>query len=529
MDGRAVSRRGLGYIFKAALEATPGKVAIYQGDVAMTYRQLDERANRVANALRDAGIVRGDRIALLFDNHYRYIESSLGIMRSGAVAVPINPRLGNDAIAYIIEHSDAKMLFCSPNETLRGIGLAAPVGAVHLVVGYRADGDEPLPDGVVEFDAWLATTSAEPPDASIDVFGDAFQPYTSGSTGRPKGCVLNHDGQIWNTKVHVDFLGYTAADRSIAAAPLSHKNAMTGAVKPMLYVGGSVVILPRFDPEAYIAAIDRFKVTYTTGVPAMYNMIFARPELFERYDVSSVRIATVGSSSVAPELLRLLQRYFPQAHVSEIYGSTEGGPVTLIQPLDDTPGLGAVAETEIRIVRDDETDCSDEEVGELIVRNRGVLREYYKNPEVSAKRIREGWYYTSDLAKRAASGRYFIMGRTDDMIITAAENVYPIEVEDLLRRYPDVLDACVVPIPHAVKGQVPVAFVVLRRGAREDEQVLKAFALEHGPAFAHPRRVFFLEQIPLSGPGKVDRKKLCELAEAMVAEGGPANIPSLER
>ncbi|MDE2571357.1 MAG: AMP-binding protein, partial [bacterium] len=409
-----------------------------------------------------------------------------------------------------------KMLFCSPNETARGASLAEGVAAVRAVIGFPAHPSAKMPKGVLEFAAWVAPSSPEPPAIVVDALADAFQPYTSGSTGRPKGCVLNHDGQIWNTRVHVDFLGYTGEDRSIAAAPLSHKNAMTGAVKPMLYAGGSVVILPRFDPEAYIAAIDRYKITYTTGVPAMYNMILARPELFEHYDVSSVRIATVGSSSVPPELLRLMHRYFTRAHVAEIYGSTEGGPVTLIQPLDDTPGMLPVAETEIAIVRDDGGECEDDEIGELIVRNRGVLRAYYKNEGVSAERIRDRWYHTRDLTKRTRSGRYFIMGRTDDMIITAAENVYPIEVEDLLRRHPAVADAVVVPVPHAVKGQVPVAFVVLHRGVETSEEAIKAFALEHGPAFAHPRRVFFMQEIPLSGPGKVDRKRLCELAGAAV-------------
>ncbi|TAM74491.1 long-chain fatty acid--CoA ligase [bacterium] len=510
-----VHRAELGHIFDAALVQTPDKVAIYQGDVAVTFRQLDERANRVANALLAVGITAADRVALLFDNDHRYVECSLGIMRSGAVAVPINPRLGNDAVAYILDHSDAKMLFCSPNETLRGIGLAAGIKRIRAVVGIRLDGGAPLPANALELQDWLASAGTNDPSVAVDSLADAFQPYTSGSTGRPKGCVLNHDGQIWNTRVHVEFLGYTSDDRSIAAAPLSHKNAMTGAVKPMLYVGGSVVILPRFDPEAYIAAIDRYKVTYTTGVPAMYNMIFARPELFEKYDVSSVRIATVGSSSVAPELLRLLQRYFPAARVSEIYGSTEGGPVTLIQPLDGVPGLGAVAETDIRIVDKDGRDCADGEVGELIVRNRGVLSEYYKNPEVSAQRIRDGWYYTRDLCKRTPAGRYFILGRTDDMIITSGENVYPVEVEDLLRRHADIVDAAVVPVPHPVKGHVPVAFVVLRRGAYGDEEAFKAYTLQHGPPYAHPRRIFFVEEIPLSGPGKVDRKRLCELAQEL--------------
>ncbi|MGH7706668.1 MAG: class I adenylate-forming enzyme family protein [Vulcanimicrobiaceae bacterium] len=514
VSGGLRPRRGLGYIFDGALERTPEKVAIFQGDLEVTYRDLEQRANRVANGLQRHGIVENDRVALLFDNHFGYIETALGIMRSGAVAIPINPRLGDDAIAYIIEHSDATMLFCSPNETARGASLARGVRAIRAVIGFRGDAPVRLAKDALDFEQWISSSSSEPLATVVDPLSDAFQPYTSGSTGRPKGCVLNHDGQIWNTRVHVKFLGYTAADRAIAAAPLSHKNAMSGAVKPMLYAGGSVVILPRFDPETFIAAIDRYKVTYTTGVPAMYNMLFARPELFERYDVSSVRIATVGSSSVPPELLRLMHRHFARAHVTEIYGSTEGGPITLIQPLDDAPGMLPVAETEIKIVRDDGSECGDGEIGELIVRNRGVLREYYKNEQVSAERIRDGWYYTRDLTKRTKSGRYVIMGRTDDMIITAAENLYPIEVEELLRRHPDVADAVVVPVSHSAKGQVPVAFVVLHRGADANEEAIKAFALERGPAFAHPRRVFFMEEIPLSGPGKVDRNKLRELAEA---------------
>jgi acyl-CoA synthetase (AMP-forming)/AMP-acid ligase II len=277
-------------------------------------------------------------------------------------------------------------------------------------------------------------------------------------------------------------------------------------------VGGSVVVLPAFDPEAYLAAVARYRVTVTTGVPAMYQMLMNRKELFARHDTRSVRFCFVGSAQVPYGFHEAIRAYFPNAHVRETYGSTEAG--LLVQPPDGSLGLLPVPGNEVRVIRDNGEECAANEAGEIILRNPSVTRGYYKNPEATAERIRNGWYHSGDLVRCTEDGRYFVVGRKDDRINTGGENIYPKEIEDILLRHPKVGDACVVPVSHPIKGQVPVAFVVLRQPNTATESEIKEFYVAYGAPFAHPRRVFFIKKLPLSAPGKVDRNSLRAKAES---------------
>ena len=288
------------------------------------------------------------------------------------------------------------------------------------------------------------------------------------------------------------------------------------SIKRFLRVGGSAVVLRAFEPEAYLRAIDRNQVTCATGVPAMYQMLVARKDLFARYDTRSVRICFAASGQVPYGLQESMRTHFPNARIQEVYGATEAG--FLVQPPDSSSGLVPVPGAEVRIAQEDGRECSVQEVGEILFRNPGVARGYYKNSEVTAERIRDGWYHTGDLVRRTAEGRYFVVGRKDDMIITAGENVYPKEIADILLRHSKVANACVVAVSHSIKGQVPVAFVVLRETDVATESEIKEFYFTHGAAYAHPRKVFFVKELPLSAPGKIDRNLLCAKAES--AAGG---------
>jgi acyl-CoA synthetase (AMP-forming)/AMP-acid ligase II len=296
---------------------------------------------------------------------------------------------------------------------------------------------------------------------------------------------------------------------------------MIGAVKPFLLCGGSLVILPGFDPVAVIRAIDRHRCTYLTGVPAMYKLMLAETAALARHDVRSIRYALCGSAEVPEELLVEFRRVFG-APIAESYGLTEGGPVPCANPRYGLKKRGScgvdVPRAENRIVRPDGSDCDVDEVGELVCRNPGVAKGYWKLPEVTARKLRDGWISTGDLMRRDGDGYYYFVGRADDMINVAGENVYPKEVEDVLLRHPDLRDACVVPAPHATKGWVPVAYVVARDASvAPSEEDVKKFFLERGAPYAHPRRVTFLDRLPLGGTGKLDRAALKRLA----AEGGP--------
>jgi acyl-CoA synthetase (AMP-forming)/AMP-acid ligase II len=499
----------LGHVFAVPLRLAPSSVAVIQGDTTLSYRDLDAWCNKAANAYAGLGVGVGTRVALMFSNDWRFLPAFLGPMRLGAVSVPLNIRMGDEALAYVVQDAEATVLVAGRDQAERARRLASQVkGLAHLVV------DAPPADGAIGWDAWLDAASPRFRRRRLDPDAVCMQPYTSGSTGKPKGVLLAHRGQVWNADVIRKMACLDHTERALVAVPLYHKNAMIGAVKPFLLAGGSLVILPGFDPVEVIRAIDRHQVTYLTGVPAMYKMMLAEKEALARHSVRSIRYALCGSAEVPEELLVEFQRVFG-APIGESYGLTEGGPVPMANPRYGLKKLGScgvdVADCRNRIVSaaDGVTDCAVDEIGELVTRNPGLAKGFWKLPEVTAQKIRDGWLHTGDLMRRDRDGYYYFVGRKDDMINVAGENLYPKEVEDVLLRHPGLRDACVVPARHATKGEVPVAYVVAREpGAPPDEEDLKRFFLERGAPYAHPRRIFFLDRLPLGGTGKLDRSAL---------------------
>jgi acyl-CoA synthetase (AMP-forming)/AMP-acid ligase II len=472
----------------------------------------------MARALRGLGIGPGDRVALLFTNHWKFIESLFGPMRLGAVPVPLNTRMGDEALEFVLSDSEATLVIASGETADRALELARAVPSVRTLVA-----DAPESPGLLPYEPLLESSKGDIPRRKTEPDEIAMQPYTSGSTGKPKGVLLTHGGQIWNADVLRKEIHVDDTERALVSVPLYHKNAMAGAVKPFLLGGGSLAILPGFDPRRVIEAIDRYQATYLTGVPAMYKMILAEKEALARHDVRSIRYAVCGSAEVPQELLDEFQRVFG-APMAESYGLTEGGPVPLINSRWGLKRRGscgmAFPGCEVKLLSEDGSrEVSAGEVGELVTRNPGLARGYWKRPEATASRFRDGWLYTGDLMRRDEDGFYYFLGRKDDMINVGGENVYPKEVEDILLRHPNLRDVAVVPAPHPVKGAVPVAFVIEREAGKATEEELKAFFLERGAPYAHPRRVFFVDAMPLGGTGKLDRTRLRETArERMAAE-----------
>jgi acyl-CoA synthetase (AMP-forming)/AMP-acid ligase II len=341
-----------------------------------------------------------------------------------------------------------------------------------------------------------------------------FQPYTSGSTGRPKGVLLNHRGQLWCADIVRKWEMIDESDRALVSAPLYHKNAGV-TMKVFLLAGASVVILPQFDVEATLRNIEGHRCTYFGGVPAMFRLLLAHPHL-DRYDLSSLRFATVGSADVPEDLVDEFESRVGVPIVNG-YGLTEGGPDVFIEPRFGIRKPGSLGPPlpgcEVRICAPGEPDreLAVGETGELHVRNPGVTSGYHNLPELTASRIRDGWLATGDLMRRDKDDYFYFLGRTDDLLNVGGENVYPKEVEAILLTHPEVADCAVVGISHPVKGVAPVAAVVRSAGSTLDEGTLKEYFLAHGPAYAHPRRVLFLDAMPLGTTGKVDRKAVAGL------------------
>jgi long-chain acyl-CoA synthetase len=453
----------------------------------VNYRELDAGCNALARGLVRAGLKPGERIGILSQNRVEFVMALLGAMRAGAVAVPINIKLPADTVAYILEDAGARLTFAEP-------AMRRLIPAAVRVVEFGGDFERFCDPGpFVAFD---------PAPDSI-----AVQPYTSGSTGHPKGVLLTHHGQNWSRRILAHTRATTENDVILVAAPLYHKNALN-AIKQGLTAGATFPLLPQFDIERYVDAIGRYRCTVISGVPTMMAMVLTRKDLLGKAEVSSVRTIMMGSAPSSPQLLSDLRAQFPNAEPLVVYGVTEGGPVPLGPHPDGRPrppgSIGVpYPGTEAKLVGGPNPD-----EGELALKNPGILLGYHNLPEETAKRLRGGWYYTGDICRRDRDGFYWFVGRTDDMFVAGGENIFPGEVEALLARHPAVHQAVVMPFDHELKGQVPYAFVVLRRGATATEEELKQFALANGPAYQHPRRVFFLDQLPLAGTNKIDRDSL---------------------
>jgi acyl-CoA synthetase (AMP-forming)/AMP-acid ligase II len=347
----------------------------------------------------------------------------------------------------------------------------------------------------------------------------AFQPYTAGSTGLPKGIVLTHGGMLWGIEHSELYWPRSPAERGIVAAPMFHKNAMRGNIKPILRSGGSVVIQRRFAPRPFLEALARYRVTTCGGVPAMFAEILQEAELIRSGDYSALKLISMGSSTVPEQLIARLHTAFPGVAVKESYGLTEGGGPTRA-PLDGRPvppGSVGIAAPEYEVKLVNAAGHESTEAGEMHIRSPYVLQAYAGLPDLTAARIYDGWLRTGDLFRADADGFYYFLGRSDDMFVCGGENMYPKDVEGRILLHPAVADAVVVPLPHQTKSFAPVAMVVLMPGASVDAQAIQDHCAAAGPAFAIPRAILVVERLPLTSTGKPDRRAI---AAALAARFG---------
>jgi len=471
-----------------------------------THRQVDEAANAFARGLLATGLVPGDAVAIVSSNRAEYLFAFLGIVRAGMVAVPISHKFPAATIAFILGDCGARYVVCDE----RGRALLPPGVPTTVFDGTGNDTLAALLDpGPFE--------SVHP--SSEDV---AMVLYTSGSTGRPKGVPLTHGGHLWALRARTRRGAPFTAQRLLVAAPLYHMNGLCTSLFTIA-VGASMVLLPEFDARLYLQAIERYRCTWLTGVPPMFAMCLQQRDLIERIDRSSVQTVRMGSAPISLKLWDEVKATFPGALVMNSYGTTEAGPV-VCAPRPDRPlpplSIGwAMDDVELRLV---DAGGNDTDEGVLWQRTPANMRGYLNLPEKTGEVLTpEGWYISGDVFRRDADGAFFFVGRADDMFVCGGENIYPGEVESLLERHPGVQQACVVPVPDEIKGEKPFAFIVRAPGDSVDEAAVRQFALDNAPAYQHPRRVAFLDAMPLAGPNKVDRKALKAQAAAIVA-GQPA-------
>jgi long-chain acyl-CoA synthetase len=490
------------------------RVAVIDGDRRLTFTELHERSHRLACGLRALGLRPGDRVALLSFNSHRYLEAFFGVPAHGMTLVPLNTRLAMPELLSIVRDCQPRVLL-----TDRDPGLLA--AEVECVISIPND-----------YETLLETAPRlAPPAVADDSVATLF--YTGGTTGLPKGVMLTHRNLIANAFHKTIACSLTSEDVFLAAPAMFH----VAGVAPLVglaWLGASSVVLPSFDPERCLDAIAQHRITLMIPVPTMLAAMIAAQQKSPR-DLSSLRLVGHAGSPIATELIEAAHRVFPNAELAQFYGATETASVVTVFRNEEraigTALLGscghATPGVAVNVLRADGSDCALGEVGEIAVRGPNVTPGYWQKPEATAAAIRGEWYRTGDAGLLREGGFLFVVDRLKDMIVSGAENVYSIEVEDVLHRHPAVLECAVFGVPDPVWGEAVHAIVVLRAAPREAPDVLAEALRQHCrtliAGYKVPKRIDIqLEPLPKSGPGKILKRVLRDRFWSAAQSGRPS-------
>lgn len=500
---------------RRAIQQQPDAIISIFNGRKRTFAEFGERIARFAGAMHRLGLKANDRISMLALNSDVYLEYYQGTYWAGGVVNPINTRLAVAEIAFMLNDCESRFLIVDQTFVDTANELRAECPQLKTVIFV---GDGPAPEGMLSYEELLA--SAEPAEDALRGGDDlAGIYYTSGTTGRAKGVMLTH------ANIYINSIGMVA-DGAVGigcvgmhAAPMFHL--ADGAFMNAMFAGnGCHVIVPQFEPVTVLETLQREKVTDVLLVPVMIQMVVDHPKRPE-YDLSSVKNVLYGASPIAEALLDRAMAAFPSAGFVQAYGQTELSPVCtlLMQDMHREAGrkLGlhksngrASIGNEVRVVDEQDQELPRGKVGEIVVRGPGVMKGYWNLPEESARALRSGWMHTGDAGFMDERGYVFLQDRVKDMIITGGENVYSIEVENAIAKHPAVAQSAVVAIPSDKWGEEVHAFVVCKPGQSATADEIIACCKEHIAGYKCPRSVEFIAAMPLSGAGKILKRKLRE-------------------
>ncbi|MGZ4436076.1 MAG: long-chain-fatty-acid--CoA ligase [Nocardioidaceae bacterium] len=489
--------------------AHPDKACVIIGDTSLSYAQVDRMSGLVAGNLRALGLEQGDKVAVQLPNVPQFLFAYFGIMRAGLVMVPLNPLLRAPEIGYHLENSDSRVLVTFDlfaEEALRG---AAAVPGVSTYVVTAGAGERP--PGTHAFEELLAPV--EVPDIEPTNADDtAVLLYTSGTTGRPKGAELTHFQLFMNCSIGGELLGVEEDDVSIAVLPLFHVFGLSSVLNPTVRFGTTTVLVPRFEPEAVLDAIEKHRATLFSGVPTMYVALLQAAS--EERDLSSLRVAISGGAAMPGEVIRAFEQRFGGVVVLEGYGLSETASTTTFNVSAEQRKVLSIGKpvwgVEVRIVDVDDKPLPPgaDNVGEIVVRGHNVMKGYYKNPEATAEAMRGGWFHTGDLAYADEDGYVFVVDRKKDLVIRGGYNVYPREVEEVLYEHPAVAEVAVIGKPDDKLGEEVVAVISLEPGKDASPEELIEFCRGRMAAYKYPREVRVLPELPKGPTGKILKKEL---------------------
>jgi long-chain acyl-CoA synthetase len=488
--------------------------ALIDPERALSWAEYAARAARLAGALRSLGVAAGDRVAILSLNSHRYAEFYYGALWAGAIAVPMNHRLAVPELAAQIADCEPKLLFVDPEFLAVGRALTAAASSIRQLV-FAAPGDAPA--GLASYESLLAGAPAAG-DAGAGGEDTAFIFYTGGTTGRAKGVMLTHNN-LWANIGNA--LAPIVGDETLTHlhhGPLFHVSA--GArVFVATALAATQAIIPKFEPDAALAAIEKYRVATITFVPTMLRTLMNLPS-FDRYDISSLRYINYGAAPTDETLLRQALKRFSHVKFLQGYGMTETSP-TIAQLLPshheaEGPNAArlrsagrATLWVELRVGDEQDREVPVGEVGEVIARGPMVMKGYWNQPEQTAQALRNGWMHTGDLGYFDSEGFLYLVDRKSDMIISGGENVHSVEVENAIQSHPAVLECAVIGVPDETWGEIVHAVVVLHPGQGLTLDALKQHCRSLIASYKVPRTLEIRqERLPLSGANKIVKAQL---------------------
>jgi fatty-acyl-CoA synthase len=518
-----VENFGIGSWLQRRRPKSGSKTALISGGRELSYAQFADRSLRLANALRDRGVARGDRVAYLGENHPSFLETLFACGSLGAIFVPLNTRLAPPEIQFQLQDSGAVALIHAHNlDDLAARGAAGTAVARLIVVVDGAGAGSPAPAGsgqgpmaVEGFDDVVASGTDQQIDEPVGLDDGAMILYTSGTTGRPKGALLTHGNVTWNCiNVIVDF-DFSSQDVALMISPMFHVASLDMGVLPTLLKGGTVILESRFDPGRILGLIEQYSVTTMSGVPTTYQLICEHPA-WATTDLSSLNKLTCGGSAIP---LRVLDAYESRGlQIGNGYGMTETAPAATVLPASrsrDKAGSAGLPHffTEVRIVDPMAGIAGPGTVGEIQIKGPNVIREYWHRPDATAGSYADGgWFKSGDLAYKDEEGFVFIADRLKDMIISGGENIYPAEVEQAITELDAVGSVAVIGVPDEKWGEVPRAVVLLREGAHLTEAELRSHLEGRLARYKIPKSVVFVDEMPRTASGKIRKNDLRKLS-----------------
>jgi len=478
----------------------PDRVAIHLGDQTTSYGELDDQSARVAGLLAARGIAPGTPIGIMLPNVPEFASVYYGILRTGAVVVPMNPLLKAREIAYYLGDSGAPVIF------------AWHVTAPEVEIGAKEAGAEAVLVDPATFPDILATASPAPQVVDRAAYDTAVVLYTSGTTGHPKGAELTHANLINNVEVSAaDLFQLGPDDLIFGGLPLFHAFGQTCTLNAAIMTGASLTVLPRFDAAKALGILADQRVTIFAGVPTMFSALLHVPDR-SGYDVSALRLCISGGAAMPVEVLRQFEDAF-DCIVLEGYGLSETSPVASFNHpgRERKPGsIGTpIRGVEMRVVDASGAEVPQGEVGEIAIRGHNIMKGYLNRPEATAEAVSDdGWFRTGDIGRVDEDGYYYIVDRKKDLIIRGGYNIYPREIEEVLYEHPEVAEAAVVGIPHPELGEEVGAAVALKPGATVTPDELRSYVKSQVAAYKYPRRVWIVDALPKGPTGKILKKEI---------------------